>query len=85
MQRALSTSHPPPDLLQAIRNNDLQVLGELYTVNFDAVARYVQKNNGSEEDAKDIYQEITFCNWNDQSITCLRQQAVPLSFYSEQK
>ena len=79
MQRVLSTTHPPPDLLQAIRNNDQQVLGELYTVNFDAVARYVQKNNGSEEDAKDIYQEAFLAAWRNiqlEKLNDLNQQSL---------
>ncbi len=50
-------------LLPAIKANDEQVLRQLYTGAYPTVARYVQKNSGTEDDAKDIYQEAFLAAW----------------------
>ena len=50
-------------LLPAIKANDEQVLRQLYIGAYPTVARYVQKNSGTEDDAKDIYQEAFLAAW----------------------
>lgn len=46
-----------------IKQNDATALKELYTANFGKVRRYVIKNSGNEEQAKDIYQEAFVAMW----------------------
>lgn len=63
MQQGSSTTTSLHDLLPAIKSNDEQVLQHLYTTNYPAVAQYVRKNSGSDEDARDIYQEAFVAVW----------------------
>lgn len=51
------------NLLPAIKANDEQVLRQLYVAAYPSVARYVQKNSGTEDDAKDVYQEAFLAAW----------------------
>lgn len=51
------------NLLPAIKANDEQVLRQLYAGTYPSVVRYVQKNSGTEDDAKDIYQEAFLAAW----------------------
>ncbi|MGO3182437.1 MAG: RNA polymerase sigma factor [Aequorivita sp.] len=46
-----------------IKENDASTLKELYKINFIKVKRYVLKNSGSEQQAKDIYQESFLAMW----------------------
>lgn len=46
-----------------IKKNDAATLKELYKTNFAKVKRYVLKNNGDEQQAKDVYQEAFLAMW----------------------
>lgn len=46
-----------------IKVNDAATLKNLYTANFAKVKRFVLKNNGSEQQAKDVYQEAFIAMW----------------------
>jgi RNA polymerase sigma factor (sigma-70 family) len=46
-----------------IKKNDSAFLKQLYTLNFAKVKRYVLKNNGSDQEAKDLYQEAFVAMW----------------------
>ncbi|HRO71719.1 MAG TPA: sigma factor, partial [Chitinophagaceae bacterium] len=63
MDQALFPGITLNTLIPAIKANDEQVLRQLYTGAYPPVARYVQKNSGTEDDAKDIYQEAFLAAW----------------------
>ncbi|MDC7999700.1 sigma-70 family RNA polymerase sigma factor [Aequorivita todarodis] len=46
-----------------IKQNDAATLKELYKTNFAKVKRYVLKNSGDEQQAKDVYQEAFVAMW----------------------
>jgi RNA polymerase sigma factor (sigma-70 family) len=46
-----------------IKQNDTATLKELYKANFTKVKRYVLKNSGDEQQAKDVYQEAFVAMW----------------------
>ena len=50
-------------LIQAIQANDEHVLKEIYNTNFYKIEHYVLKNNGSIDEAKDIFQEAFVSVW----------------------
>ena len=45
------------ELLSALRRGDEKALGMLYKMHFPMVLHFVVSNNGTEQEAKDIYQE----------------------------
>ncbi|MFM7022134.1 MAG: RNA polymerase sigma factor [Flavobacteriales bacterium] len=45
------------ELIQGIRNKDDRALKHLYVTHYNMVRHFIISNNGSEDDAKDIYQE----------------------------
>ncbi|AMM50146.1 RNA polymerase subunit sigma-70 [Rufibacter sp. DG15C] len=45
------------DIIEGIRREDESALSQLYKMHFPMVLHFVYNNNGSEDDAKDIYQE----------------------------
>ena len=45
------------ELIEAIKLNDNQALSVLYKINFGMIEHFILSNNGTDEDAKDIYQE----------------------------
>ena len=47
-------------LLTAIRNSDNAAFEHLYRAYYIMVANYVKKNQGTEDDARDIFQEVVF-------------------------
>lgn len=49
--------------LSAIRANDEKVLKLLYRENYPQVEKYVLANNGTAEEAKDIFQEAFIATW----------------------
>ena len=51
------------NLVVLIKNNDSTVLQQLYGKNYVKVRSYVLKNNGDEQQAKDIYQEAFLAMW----------------------
>lgn len=44
-------------IIQGIRNQDKKVLRDIYQVYFPVIKRYILDNHGSEQDAKDVFQE----------------------------
>lgn len=53
----LTTEQKEIELLQAIRKGENGALRMVYQQNFGVIARFVVNNNGTEQEAKDIYQE----------------------------
>lgn len=51
-------------LINAIKCNNAIALRELYVSNYPKIEALVLKNNGSTDDAKDIYQEAFIALWN---------------------
>lgn len=49
--------------IAAIKLNNDKVLNALYVEHFEKVRQYILKNNGSDDDAKDIYQEAFMAVW----------------------
>lgn len=52
-----------PDLIRKLKANDEQSLKSLYIANFPKIERYILENNGTTDDAKDIYQETFIAVW----------------------
>lgn len=62
-----------------IKQNDAATLKELYTANFVKVKRYVLKNSGDEQQAKDVYQEAFVAMWRnikDDKFTAENETAI---------
>lgn len=51
-------------LINAIKDNDSMALKAFYTSNYHKVELLVLKNSGSQEHAKDVYQEAFISMWN---------------------
>ena len=49
--------------VEAIRSNDEAALQQLYQANFHKVESFVLNNNGSSEEARDIYQDAFIAVW----------------------
>ncbi|MGC1206057.1 MAG: sigma-70 family RNA polymerase sigma factor [Flavobacteriaceae bacterium] len=49
--------------IEAIQNNDTQVLNKLYVSNYPTIEILVLKNSGSKDQAKDIYQDAFLAVW----------------------
>lgn len=49
--------------LKALSVNDEKALQELYQTNYKQVERYVLQNSGSEDEAKDVYQDAFIAVW----------------------
>ncbi|HRI60248.1 MAG TPA: sigma-70 family RNA polymerase sigma factor [Saprospiraceae bacterium] len=49
--------HPDARYIQALLNNDNQAIGEIYSRFSTRIARFIQANNGSVDDARDVFQE----------------------------
>ncbi len=62
-KEAFTTENKPHDQLAAIRQNDEAALKVLYQENYAKVESYVLANNGTEDDAKDVYQEAFIAVW----------------------
>lgn len=50
---------PQPDYISAIRTGDQAVLTQMYKAIFPAIHALIRDNGGSEDDAKDIFQDAT--------------------------
>ncbi len=50
-------SHPDHKYIEALRNNDSLLIEEIYQKWYKEVIQYVTKNNGSVQDADDLFQE----------------------------
>jgi len=53
----LQTKHSEIELIEAIKQEDNQALKLVYNANYHVIAHFIVNNNGTEQDAKDIYQE----------------------------
>lgn len=51
------------EIVAAIKNNDDRALEGFYLKNYRKVEQFIVKNNGSSDDAKDIYQEAFVSVW----------------------
>jgi len=51
------STHEDQRYIQALLNNDTRLIQEIYQNNAEQVNRWIQKNNGTTADAKDIFQE----------------------------
>lgn len=49
--------------VEGLRRNDPLTLQDLYTAHFPTVRQYVMRNNGSQDDARDIFQEALTVLW----------------------
>ncbi|MFN8349819.1 MAG: sigma-70 family RNA polymerase sigma factor [Spirosomataceae bacterium] len=54
---AIEGNYPDAPLILSIKKGDEKALGAFYRENFAKIAHLVLKNSGSEDDAKDVYQE----------------------------
>ncbi len=50
-------NHLNSEILEGIRRNDPQVLQYIYKTFYDKVYQYIRRNNGTEADAEDVFQE----------------------------
>lgn len=77
----------PPDyndqsLYQGLLNNEATAFEFIYTKNFPAVRQQVKQYGGSEDDAKDIFQEGVIALWNNiRSGTYQLRENVKMSTY----
>lgn len=53
----------PYQQLDAIKANDEKALQHIYTAGYPPVERFVLQNSGTEDDAKDIFQEAFVAMW----------------------
>lgn len=51
------STHPDSKYLEALKNNDSRLLAELYRDHSAAIVNWVRRNNGTEDDARDLFQE----------------------------
>jgi RNA polymerase sigma factor (sigma-70 family) len=63
MREAYTINHQL-QLITAIKGNDSVALKEFYTSNYPKVEALILKNSGSQEHAKDIYQDAFISMWN---------------------
>lgn len=54
---------PANETVLLIKQNDAATLKKLYLTNFSKVKRFVLKNSGNEQQAKDVYQEAFVAMW----------------------
>lgn len=50
-------------LITGFKANNRQCLEKIYTMHYSNVERYILKNSGAQEDAKDIFQESMIAAW----------------------
>lgn len=63
MQQSTLSSGAFTEQLHAIRSNNEQALKRLYQENYRKVETYVCNNSGTEDEAKDVYQEAFIAVW----------------------
>ena len=49
--------------IEAVKNNNAQVLKTLYVSNYPKIEIFILRNNGSKDNAKDIYQDAFLAVW----------------------
>ncbi|MGD1843730.1 MAG: RNA polymerase sigma factor [Thermonemataceae bacterium] len=52
-----AVSYTDEDLVRGIRENDNRMLSVVYKKHFSMIAHFILQNSGTEQEAKDIYQE----------------------------
>lgn len=52
-----------PDIILKLKANDERTLRSLYIDNYPKIERFILENNGTRDDAKDIYQEAFIAVW----------------------
>ena len=50
--------HQDQRYIEALLNNDERLIREIYEQHSQAILRYVHQNNGNEEDARDLFQQV---------------------------
>ena len=63
MQKEILKNKSQIQLVEAIKNNNSSVLQALYTVNYGKIENLILTNNGSKEQAKDIFQDAYIAVW----------------------
>ncbi len=63
MQDRASASRHQENFNESIIANDADTLKDIYAANFPAIERYILANQGTSDDAKDIYQEAFLVLW----------------------
>lgn len=58
------TKLPFIETVALIQENDDATLRQLYKINYSKVKHFVLRNNGSEQQAKDVYQEAFLAMWH---------------------
>src|SRR5690349_12147059 len=69
MQAADLPGPSPNTFLLSLRSQDELLLKSIYTKNYRSVEQYIMKNNGSAEDARDIYQEAFIAAWRNVQLS----------------
>lgn len=65
MNNKLSGSFPTDrEVILGVLNNSVEALNKLYAAYFPMVLQFILNNNGSEDDAKDVYQETIIVLYN---------------------
>lgn len=75
----LQPARPPNDWVSSIKANDDKALRLLYVENYPKVKKYILHNSGSEDDAKDIYQEAFLAAWRNVQLdkfTALHEDSI---------
>lgn len=62
-QKILKEDISSYNFFDAVKANDEGALRRLYSGNYDKIEKYVLQNNGTTEDAKDIFQEAFIAVW----------------------
>jgi len=60
--------------IEGIKRNDEKVLQDLYVSNYPKIERYVLDNNGTPDDARDIYQEAFLAVWRNVHLNKFQPQ-----------
>jgi len=84
LKRAPARSVYPDDnsLITGIANNERKALDQIYQQSFGQIKQFITQNNGSEQDAEDIFQEGMLAVWkNIKTGKYENQQNVKLSTY----
>lgn len=82
MQQSTISSGAFAEQLLAIRSNDELVLKRLYQENYRKAEQYIRNNSGTEEEAKDVFQEAFIAVWrNIQLERFVPESAASLNAY----